>query len=223
MGLELAEQLGWRLPDVILYPTGGGTGLIGMWKAFQELRELGWLQRGQAAAPDQLPERRLCPDRARVRSRRALRRAVPQRPHRRQRLARAGGGRRFHDARRHSRQRRLAVAGRETRIVDWMRRVTSLEGIGICPGDGGLLRLPGVPAQRGTDSGRPTKWWSSTPAPLRSIRKWCRSTCPPSTRINRSITRNFVQHLEMTTPVSILRACPLSLPSPVYSRERGWG
>src|SRR5262245_29466120 len=41
MGLELAEQLGWRLPDVILYPTGGGTGLIGMWKAFQELRVLG--------------------------------------------------------------------------------------------------------------------------------------------------------------------------------------
>ncbi len=43
MGLELAEQFGWRLPDVILYPTGGGTGLIGMWKAFQELLELGWL------------------------------------------------------------------------------------------------------------------------------------------------------------------------------------
>src|SRR6202011_5708745 len=44
MGLELAEQCGWTLPDVILYPTGGGTGLIGMWKAFQELRELGWLK-----------------------------------------------------------------------------------------------------------------------------------------------------------------------------------
>src|SRR4029077_2614353 len=44
MGLEIAEQLNWRPPDVILYPTGGGTGLIGMWKAFQELRELGWLQ-----------------------------------------------------------------------------------------------------------------------------------------------------------------------------------
>ncbi|MEO1092038.1 MAG: threonine synthase [Pseudomonadota bacterium] len=44
MGLELAEQFGWRLPDVILYPTGGGTGLIGMWKAFQELRELGWIE-----------------------------------------------------------------------------------------------------------------------------------------------------------------------------------
>lgn len=41
MGYELAEQLGWRLPDVILYPTGGGTGLIGMWKAFQEMEEMG--------------------------------------------------------------------------------------------------------------------------------------------------------------------------------------
>jgi len=43
MGLELAEQFGWKLPDVIFYPTGGGTGLIGMWKAFAELKELGWL------------------------------------------------------------------------------------------------------------------------------------------------------------------------------------
>ena len=44
MGLELAEQLDWELPDVILYPTGGGTGLIGMWKAFNELEALGWLK-----------------------------------------------------------------------------------------------------------------------------------------------------------------------------------
>ncbi len=44
MGLELAEQFDWELPDVILYPTGGGTGLIGMWKAFNELAELGWLR-----------------------------------------------------------------------------------------------------------------------------------------------------------------------------------
>ncbi len=43
MGLELAEQLGWRLPDAIFYPTGGGVGLIGMWKAFSELGELGWI------------------------------------------------------------------------------------------------------------------------------------------------------------------------------------
>lgn len=44
LGLELAEQLGWRAPDVIVYPTGGGTGLIGMWKAFRELIEAGWLE-----------------------------------------------------------------------------------------------------------------------------------------------------------------------------------
>ncbi len=43
MGLELAEQLDWQLPDVILYPTGGGTGLIGMWKAFAELQAIGWI------------------------------------------------------------------------------------------------------------------------------------------------------------------------------------
>ena len=46
MGLELAEQLGWRFPDAIIYPTGGGTGLIGMWKAFRELVMAGWIDDG---------------------------------------------------------------------------------------------------------------------------------------------------------------------------------
>jgi len=43
MGYEVAEQMGWTLPDVIIYPTGGGTGLIGMWKAFDEMEQLGWI------------------------------------------------------------------------------------------------------------------------------------------------------------------------------------
>ena len=43
MGLEIAEQLGWSLPDVIVYPTGGGVGIIGIWKALTELRDLGWI------------------------------------------------------------------------------------------------------------------------------------------------------------------------------------
>jgi threonine synthase len=43
MGYELAEQLGWKLPDAILYPTGGGTGIVGMWKAFQELETMGFI------------------------------------------------------------------------------------------------------------------------------------------------------------------------------------
>ena len=47
LGYELAEQLGWTLPDVILYPTGGGTGLIGMWKAFDEMEALGWIDKNR--------------------------------------------------------------------------------------------------------------------------------------------------------------------------------
>ena len=43
LGYELAEQCEWRLPDVIIYPTGGGTGLIGMWKAFEEMEQMGWI------------------------------------------------------------------------------------------------------------------------------------------------------------------------------------
>ena len=43
MGYELAEQMGWTLPDVIIYPTGGGTGLVGIWKAFGEMEQLGWI------------------------------------------------------------------------------------------------------------------------------------------------------------------------------------
>jgi len=45
MGYEVAEQMGWNLPDAILYPTGGGVGLIGMWKAFAEMEELGWIDK----------------------------------------------------------------------------------------------------------------------------------------------------------------------------------
>src|SRR5207244_654690 len=47
MGLELAEQLGWDAPDVLVYPTGGGTGLVGIWKAYEELGTIGWVKAGQ--------------------------------------------------------------------------------------------------------------------------------------------------------------------------------
>ncbi len=47
LGYEIAEVLGWELPDVIVYPTGGGTGLLGMWKAFEEMEEMGWLTAGR--------------------------------------------------------------------------------------------------------------------------------------------------------------------------------
>src|SRR5437764_15319709 len=133
MGLELAEQLGWRLPDVILYPTGGGTGLIGMWKAFAELKELGWLR------DEKLPRLVSCqsdgcapivrafesgarfaepfPDAHTVAS--GLRVPAAVGDFMMLDAIRASGG--------------CAVAGREGRIVEWMRRATGLEGIPFCP------------------------------------------------------------------------------------------
>lgn len=47
MGYELAEQMAWQLPDWIIYPTGGGTGMVGMWKAFEEMEQIGWLPAGR--------------------------------------------------------------------------------------------------------------------------------------------------------------------------------
>ncbi len=47
MGYELVEQLGWKYPDAVFYPTGGGVGLIGMWKAFEEMEALGWVKPGK--------------------------------------------------------------------------------------------------------------------------------------------------------------------------------
>jgi len=51
MGYEVAEQLGWHLPDAIIYPTGGGVGLIGMWKAFDEMEQMGWLRSPRGFRP----------------------------------------------------------------------------------------------------------------------------------------------------------------------------
>jgi threonine synthase len=133
MGLELAEQFGWTLPDVILYPTGGGTGLIGMWKAFAELQMLGWLK------ADKLPRLIACqsdgcapivtaydkgerfaelfPNAHTIAS--GLR--VPA----------AVGDFMMLDAIRASRGG--AMTGKEGRIVEWMKRAMSLEGISLCP------------------------------------------------------------------------------------------
>jgi threonine synthase len=133
MGLELAEQLGWRLPDVILYPTGGGTGLIGMWKAFHELKELGWLKdqkmprlvscQAEGCAPivrafekgERFAE--LFPNARTVAS--GLRVPAAVGDFMMLDAIRASGGR--------------AVAGREAAIGPWMVRAGSAEGISVCP------------------------------------------------------------------------------------------
>lgn len=133
MGLELAEQYNWRLPDVILYPTGGGTGLIGMWKAFQELRELGWLKAAKFPRLISCQSDGCAPI---VRAYDAGQRFAELFPNAHTiasglRVPAAVGDFMMIDAIRASGG--CAIAGREERIVHWMRRVTSLEGIGICP------------------------------------------------------------------------------------------
>jgi threonine synthase len=133
MGLELAEQTGYRLPDVILYPTGGGTGLIGMWKAFAELRELGWL-RGE-----RLPRLVSCQSDGCapiVRAFESGARFAEPFPNAHTvasglRVPAAVGDFMMLDAIRASGG--TAIAGREGRIVEWMRRGVSLEGVSLCP------------------------------------------------------------------------------------------
>jgi threonine synthase len=134
MGLEIAEQLNWTLPDVIFYPTGGGTGLIGMWKAFHELQELGWLRTGtrfprliscqaEGCAPiarafakgERFAE--LFPNAKTVAS--GLRVPVAVGDFMMLDAIRASGGK--------------AATGAEAQIAPWMRRASSAEGISICP------------------------------------------------------------------------------------------
>ncbi len=133
MGLELAEQLGWRLPDVILYPTGGGTGLIGMWKAFAELAELGWLE------DDARPRMVSCQSDGcspianafAAGERFAEEVADAETVASGLRVPRAVGDFMILDAVRESGG--TAVAAPEAEIEPWMRRASALEGIALCP------------------------------------------------------------------------------------------
>ena len=105
MGLELAEQFGWELPDVIFYPTGGGTGLIGMWKAFDELEAIGWIgsKRPRMVAVQAEGARY----RQGLRRRRGTRTPLGERPQRRRWHSCACGRRGFSDSSRRAGKRRL--------------------------------------------------------------------------------------------------------------------
>jgi threonine synthase len=147
MGLELAEQFDWRLPDVILYPTGGGTGLIGMWKAFDELASLSWLADARRPRMVAVQSDGCAPI---VRAFEAGERfAAPFSPAATIasgiRVPAAVGDFMILDAVRASGGR--AVAVEEGRIREWMSLGMRLEGIAICPESaaciGALERLVG--------------------------------------------------------------------------------
>lgn len=133
MGLELAEQCDWRLPDVILYPTGGGTGLIGMCKAFDELAALGWLADDRRPRMVSVQSDGCAPIVRAFES--GQRFAEPFSPAATIasgiRVPAAVGDFMILDAVRASGG--LAVAVDETRIREWMGLGTRLEGISICP------------------------------------------------------------------------------------------
>ena len=133
MGLELAEQCDWRLPDVILYPTGGGTGLIGMWKAFEELAALGWLADEKRPRMVSVQSDGCCPI---VRAYDAGERFAAPFANAETiasglRVPAAVGDFMILDAVRASGGR--AVAADESRIAEWMYLVNSREGIALCP------------------------------------------------------------------------------------------
>ncbi len=133
MGLELAEQLDWRLPDAILYPTGGGTGLIGMHKAFAELNALGWLD------DDRSPRFFVCqadgcaPIVKAFEDGLATGAAIrdPQTAASGVRVPVALGDFLILDAVRSSGGG--AIATPEAELVEWMRLCARLEGIALCP------------------------------------------------------------------------------------------
>ncbi len=133
MGLELAEQLDWELPDVILYPTGGGTGLIGMWKAFDELAALGWLPDDKRPRMVAVQSDGCCPI---VRAYEAGQRFAEPFPNAATmasgiRVPSAVGDFMILDA--ISESSGCAVAVDEARIVEWMRLAAGTEGISVCP------------------------------------------------------------------------------------------
>ncbi len=133
MGLELAEQLGWRLPDVILYPTGGGTGLIGMWKAFDELAHLGWLDDEKRPRMFACQAEGCAPIVTAFDAGSRFAEPFPD-PHTRAsglRVPQAVGDFMILDAVRASGGR--AEAAPEDSLLDWMRRAGALEGVGLCP------------------------------------------------------------------------------------------
>ncbi|MEQ8790715.1 MAG: threonine synthase [Pirellulaceae bacterium] len=133
MGLELAEQFGWELPDVILYPTGGGTGLIGMWKAFAELAEIGWLASEKLPRMVAVQSTGCCPiSRAFEAGERfaepfanaaTLASGI--------RVPAAVGDFMILDAVRESGG--VSIAVEESRIREWMQLACAAEGVAVCP------------------------------------------------------------------------------------------
>jgi len=149
MGLELAEQFDWNLPDAIFYPTGGGTGLIGMWKAFAELREVGWMSGPavprlfscQSSGCDPITRAFDAGDRF------ATPPPAPYTIASGLRVPKAVGDFMILDAVRASGGH--AMSADELTLLPWMRRVCALEGIALCPESAACVACANAARERG--------------------------------------------------------------------------
>lgn len=150
MGLELAEQFDWELPDVILYPTGGGTGLIGMWKAFAELEAMGWLKsskkpkmiscQSEGCAPIAVAFEKGEKHAAKFENAATIASGI--------RVPAAVGDFMILDAVRQSGG--VALATPEADIPKWMKLAASKEGIALCPETAVCLGALEVLLKKGT-------------------------------------------------------------------------
>ena len=133
MGLELALQFNWKLPDVIVYPTGGGTGLIGMWKAFHELKELGWLDSDNMPRMVSVQSDGCCPISTAYDAGSRFAEPFPNAATTASglRVPVACGDFMILDAVRESNGK--AVAASEAKLDEWQCMATRCEGISICP------------------------------------------------------------------------------------------
>ena len=164
MGLELAEQLGWDVPDVIFYPTGGGTGLIGMWKAFAELEAIGFI--GSKRPRMVAVQAAGCAPMVRAWEEGVEHaHALGECAHHRGRHPRAAGGRRFPDPARGARERRLRHRGRRRRDRGRARRGRARGGLPDVPGGRRDLRRLEAEPRRRPHQARPTARCCSTARP----------------------------------------------------------
>ncbi|HTN77871.1 MAG TPA: threonine synthase [Pirellulaceae bacterium] len=149
MGLELAEQFDWQLPDVIFYPTGGGTGLIGMWKAFAELAAIGWLANTKLPRMVAVQSTGCAPIVTAYEQGERFAQPFPNAATVASgiRVPAAVGDFMILDAVRESHG--LAIAVDEHKILDWMRLAASTTGIPICPESAACVGALSILAERG--------------------------------------------------------------------------
>ena len=163
MGYEVAEQMGWELPDAIFYPTGGGVGMIGMWKAFDEMEQLGWI--GSRRPKMIAVQAEGCQPVVRAFEReRAAQPLLRGRPHRRRRASRPQAAGRFPVLQAVRESGGTAIAVTDEEMLDAGAQLASDEGIFAAPEGAACVAAAQKLIAIGLPQARPIASSSTTPA-----------------------------------------------------------